>query len=341
MTTITALPTPPSRDDPANFASRGDAFMAALPDFVTETNLVAGEVNTNAGTATTQAGIATTQAGNASTSAGTATTKAGEALTSANNAAASETAAANYAAALNATSTTSLTIGTGSKTFTTQASKQFAAGQFVIAVDAASNANYMHGQVTSYSSTSLVIDVQSTGGSGTIANWKIYVAGNRGATGAAGAGGDFMADGSIPLTGSLVFEGTTADAYETTITVVNPTADRTVTIPDESFEIGFRKVPLSGSEKTASYTLVASDSGKRVTLGASGALEIPNSIMAADDVVSVFNNTASTATITCSITTAYIAGTNSDKATMTLAARGLATILFLSATACVVTGNVT
>jgi hypothetical protein len=35
---ITPLPTPPSRDDPANFAARGDAFLGALPDFATELN---------------------------------------------------------------------------------------------------------------------------------------------------------------------------------------------------------------------------------------------------------------------------------------------------------------
>lgn len=45
MTTVTALPTPPSRQDPANFASRGDAFMAALPTLVTEINTVATEIN--------------------------------------------------------------------------------------------------------------------------------------------------------------------------------------------------------------------------------------------------------------------------------------------------------
>ena len=31
---------------------------------------------------------------------------------------------------------------------------------------------------------------------------------------------------------SIVIEGATADAYETTITVTDPTADRTITIPD-------------------------------------------------------------------------------------------------------------
>ncbi len=33
---------------------------------------------------------------------------------------------------------------------------------------------------------------------------------------------------------SIVFEGSTADAYETTLTVVDPTADRTITIPNET-----------------------------------------------------------------------------------------------------------
>jgi len=45
MTTITALPTPPTRQDPINFADRADAFLAALPTFATETNTVASEVN--------------------------------------------------------------------------------------------------------------------------------------------------------------------------------------------------------------------------------------------------------------------------------------------------------
>lgn len=89
MTTITALPPAPDRSDPANFADKADAFVAALPAFGTEANALAGEVNTNASTATTQAGIATTQAGIATTQAGIATTKAAEASDSADLAAAS------------------------------------------------------------------------------------------------------------------------------------------------------------------------------------------------------------------------------------------------------------
>ena len=36
------------------------------------------------------------------------------------------------------------------------------------------------------------------------------------------------------VTTSIVFEGATADAFETTLTVVDPTADRTITLPNTS-----------------------------------------------------------------------------------------------------------
>ncbi len=101
-----------------------------------------------------------------------------------------------------------------------------------------------------------------------------------------------------------------------------------------------RAVPLSGSEKTASYTLATTDIGEYIQIGTGGDIVIPDATFAAGDIISMFNNTTGNITITCSITTAYIAGTDSDKATMTLATRGVATVLFISSTVCVVTGNV-
>lgn len=47
-TPITALPTPPSRSDSANFATRGDAFLGALPTFRTEANALATNAYNNA-----------------------------------------------------------------------------------------------------------------------------------------------------------------------------------------------------------------------------------------------------------------------------------------------------
>ena len=108
---------------------------------------------------------------------------------------------------------------------------------------------------------------------------------------------------------------------------------------DGTNPIGYRDLPAVGT-KTGSYTLAVGDVGKYVQIGASGAITIPDATFAEGDAISIFNNTSSNATITCSITTAYIAGTDTDKSTMTLATRGVATILFISGTVCVVAGNV-
>jgi hypothetical protein len=46
---------------------------------------------------------------------------------------------------------------------------------------------------------------------------------------------DFLIFDAIPtFNSSIIFEGSSADAFETTLTVVNPTADRTITIPNET-----------------------------------------------------------------------------------------------------------
>jgi len=108
---------------------------------------------------------------------------------------------------------------------------------------------------------------------------------------------------------------------------------------DGTNPIGYRDLPAVGT-KTSSYTLAVGDVGKYVQVGTSGAITIPDATFTEGDAISIFNNTSTTATITCSITTAYIAGTDTDKATMTLATRGVATVLFISGTVCVVTGNV-
>lgn len=117
-------------------------------------------------------------------------------------------------------------------------------------------------------------------------------------------------------------------------------SNRTVTFPDDTFTVGFRNIPQSGSAKTTSYSLVTTDVGEFIEVGSGGSITIPDATFAAGDVVSIFNNTTGNITITCTITTAYIAGTDSDKASVTLATRGVATILFISGTVCVITGNV-
>lgn len=99
-------------------------------------------------------------------------------------------------------------------------------------------------------------------------------------------------------------------------------------------------VPQSGTDKTTAYTLALGDRSKVVAIGNGGSVNVPNNVFASGDAVLVFNNTNAASNMTMSITTAYIAGADADKDTISLATRGLATILFVNATTCVVTGNV-
>jgi hypothetical protein len=106
------------------------------------------------------------------------------------------------------------------------------------------------------------------------------------------------------------------------------------------FRVGYRNIP-DGGPKNTSYTLAADDVGKYVQITSGGSITIPDGTFVNGDVISMFNNTNAAVTVTCSITTAYIAGTDTDVATANLASRGVATVLFANATVCVITGNVT
>jgi hypothetical protein len=138
-------------------------------------------------------------------------------------------------------------------------------------------------------------------------------------------------------TGALVFANT-----PTLVTPVlgTPTSGNLSNCTvDGTNAVGYRKVPAVGT-KTSGYTLATGDVGKYVQVGSGGSITIPDATFAEGDIISIFNNTSGNITITCTITTAYIAGTDSDKASVTLATRGVATILFISSTVCVISGNV-
>jgi len=100
-----------------------------------------------------------------------------------------------------------------------------------------------------------------------------------------------------------------------------------------------RAIPPVGT-KTTSYTLTTSDVGQYVQVQSGGSITIPDAIFSEGDAISIFNNTTGNVTITCSISTAYIAGADADVSSVTLATRGVATILFISGTVCAITGNV-
>jgi hypothetical protein len=71
---------------------------------------------------------------------------------------------------------------------------------------------------------------------------------------------------------SIIFEGSSADEYETTLTVTNPTADRTITIPNITGTL-----VTTGDTATVSNTMLANSSitvnGSAVSLGGSVTVE--------------------------------------------------------------------
>lgn len=171
MTTITqsisSLGSVPTTADPATFDSRADTFLGtALPTLRTEINTWAGQANTVAGEINTNR-VAAEQA---ETNAETAETNAEAAAVTA--IAAADTALLGAASVIG-TSTTSLAIGSGSKTLTTQAAKSWFPGMTVKVFYDLSN--YMIGTVTDYNSGtgSMTFNCETSIGAGTYADWDI------------------------------------------------------------------------------------------------------------------------------------------------------------------------
>jgi hypothetical protein len=151
-------------------------------------------------------------------------------------------------------------------------------------------------------------------------------------------------NGSFTSANITTVTGTTASYTNGSFTSANIT---TVTGTSATFTTSsdgagnLRNVPSAGSAKTSSYTLTTSDIGEFVTVGSGGSITVPNDTFAAGNAISIYNDTTGNISINCPITTAYLAGTNTDRASLTLATRGVATILFVNPSLCVATGNLT
>jgi hypothetical protein len=116
------------------------------------------------------------------------------------------------------TSATSNTIGNGSKTFTVAANLSYIPLQEVLVVFDSSN--HMHGAVTSYSGTTLILDIKHHTGSGTYTSWVINLDGTPvdaiTGSGTAGQLAEFSSAGiiqAVPLGVYAKTEETIAYAY--------------------------------------------------------------------------------------------------------------------------------
>lgn len=288
--TITPAPTPaPQRGDRATFSARVDAFVLWLTAAVAQFAAVASNVYANAldafASATAALGYrdtALTYRDAAQAARDTAQGYRDTALTYRNEAQAARDAAQNYALALTATSTTSLTVGAGAKTFATQAGKQFTVGQVLYFVNPADATQWMAGPVTAYSGTSLsanITDVSSTASGQTVANWNISISGLRGAAGPTGGvtGGN--------LTGALNEVAATSIPSAAALDIWSP-AGNFVPVTGTATVTSFTTAPQAGADRTllaaGAFTLTASanlvikgvQSGSSITLAAGDEIDV-------------------------------------------------------------------
>lgn len=202
---ITDLPTPPQSTDAANFITRSDAFVTALDAMQVELNTFASQANA------LESNVNAKEA-------------------SASASATSAIAAANYKG--NWSSATSYTLG-DSVTYN---------GVVYRAIQSGSNQNPSTA-TTYWVALSVASSIENTP-SGGISSTDVQGALNELDTEKAPkANPVFTGTVSLDTNATLVFEGSSADAYETTLTVVDPTADRTITFPDKSITVAGTQDP--------------------------------------------------------------------------------------------------
>ena len=157
---------------------------------------------------------------------------------------------------------------------------------------------------------------------------------------------------TTPSTGSF----TTLNATSATATTLNATSATATSLTSSSASVttltgssatittvsdaygNVRSVPINS--QTSSYVLVATDNGKAISI-TTGGVTVNNSIMSAGNIVTIYNNSGSSQTITqgTGVTLQWAGQASSTTGNRTLGLYGVATVLFLSASSAVITGS--
>lgn len=155
------------------------------------------------------------------------------------------------------------------------------------------------------------VGAPSTAGTGATGTWAISISGN-------------AATATTLVSGATIPSNTvaTTQAIDTATTSVATTA----------FVDRLRSVAVSATSGTA----VVGDRGKLITITAG--LTIPASVFAAGDLFSVYNNGATTLTLTQGASLTLRLAGSATTGNRSLAQRGMATVMFISATEAVITG---
>jgi hypothetical protein len=125
----------------------------------------------------------------------------------------------------------------------------------------------------------------------------------------------------------------------TNYTAAALTAGAGVGITNASGSITVAATGTTINLQTGAYVLVAADAGKTISI-TTGGVTIPNAVMAAGNIVSIYNNSGSSQTITqgASLTLQWAGQTSSQTGNRTLGLYGMATVIFITASYAVISG---
>lgn len=143
--------------------------------------------------------------------------------------------------------------------------------------------------------------------------------------------------GSTTAGGARSNLGAAASGANTDITALDQDVTITATGTIAADTIGYRGLPQNS--KTSAYTLALSDIGKQISI-TTGGIVIPANASVAFPIgaaIAIFNNSASSQTISITSDTLRQAGT-ANTGTRTLAQYGFATVVKVSATVWAITG---
>jgi hypothetical protein len=147
--------------------------------------------------------------------------------------------------------------------------------------------------------------------------------GGTGVTSSTGSGNVVLST-SPTLTGTLSAATISASGSISTTNTVNDSIGNVRTVPANS--------------QTGAYVLVATDSGKYISITAGG-VTVPSGVFTAGQSVTIYNDSSSSQTITQGgSVTMYLVG-NSTTGNRTLAQRGLCTVFCVSSNTFVITGG--
>jgi hypothetical protein len=179
-------------------------------------------------------------------------------------------------------------------------------------------------------------------------------AGSASVTGTLGVAGTTTLTGASVLTGAVsgaginaylasppAIGGTAAAAGSFTTVAASSTMTAVGAISSSAASVGdllgnVRNIPQTS--KSAPYTLVAADNGQCVVTNSG--VTVPASVFAVNNVVTIYNNSGSSITITqgSGMTLQWAGQNTSTTGSRTLALFGISTVLFLSASSAVITG---